>query len=353
MSMPVCTEKNVVLKPYGIYYYQVNNAAVADTASCSTKQGRIAKNYMVKNFHNSEFESIDELAGLKASGKKSISVVIPALNEEATIGPIVTCIRQHFVEEYGLVDEIVVMDGMSEDQTVQRATDAGASVFNNENAGPEIPLGGKGVSLWKSQFVTSGDIVIFIDSDITDFDRRFICGLVGPLLRHDELSFVKAYYRRPLIMSSGVYGDQGGRITEILVRPLLNALISPLAGLYQPLSGEYAIRRTLMEELPFWSGYGVEIGLLMDVFFSYGLSCIAQVDMDIRCHRNRNVEELGKTSFAILQVIFSKLKRQGIIDLKELNQTFLSVNEGRFEEFIGNEIELPARKTIFQKVCDG
>ncbi|NLG17541.1 MAG: glycosyltransferase, partial [Fibrobacter sp.] len=153
---------------------------------------------MVQRFHSSEFESIDELAGLKASGKKSISVVIPALNEEATIGPIVTYIKQHFMEKYGLVDELVVMDGMSEDQTVQRATDAGACVYNHENAGPAVPLGGKGVSLWKSQFVTSGDIVIFIDSDITDFDRRFICGLAGPLLRHENLFFIKAFYRRPL-----------------------------------------------------------------------------------------------------------------------------------------------------------
>lgn len=343
MYIVYCAQK----KPWKQWYSEciIISHSIKDPDSLSPS-GLLIKGFMISTFHSSDFASIEELIEFKASGNKSISVVIPALNEAATIGTIISYIRQHFMEEFSLVDEIVVMDGLSEDRTVEISREEGARVYNPDEAGPPLSQKGKGVSLWKSQFVTSGDIVIFIDSDILDFDRRFICGLVGPLLCYENLSFVKAFYQRPLLLGSDIYDNQGGRITEILVRPLLSALVPPLAWIYQPLSGEYAVRRTLLEKLPFWSGYGVEIGLLMDMYSMYGLSCIAQVDMDIRCHRNRNVNELGRTSFDILQVILSKLQRQGVISLKELSRTLLTVRDNNFEETLSQEIELPARITI-------
>jgi glucosyl-3-phosphoglycerate synthase len=282
---------------------------------------------MIKTFHSSAFLSKLQLLQAKKQKGISISVVIPALNEAKTIGTIVSMIHQKMMEEIAIVDEIVVMDGFSNDSTVKEACKAGASVYTPDSAGPKVNCSGKGVALWKSQFITSGDILIFIDSDIIDFDERFICGLLGPLLMYQEYDFVKAFYKRPLLLGSGVYENQGGRVTEILVRPLLSAFIPELACFNQPLAGEYAIRRSLLETLPVFSGYGVEIGLLMDIYFSQGLSRVAQVDMGQRWHRNRTVAELSKMSFALLKVMISRMQKHGLVSLKNVSD-FLIIAEG-------------------------
>jgi len=252
-------------------------------------------------------------------------------------------IHQKMMEEIAIVDEIVVMDGFSNDSTVKEACKAGASVYTPDSAGPKVNCSGKGVALWKSQFITSGDILIFIDSDIIDFDERFICGLLGPLLMYQEYDFVKAFYKRPLLLGSGVYENHGGRVTEILVRPLLSAFIPELACFNQPLAGEYAIKRSLLETLPVFSGYGVEIGLLMDIYFSQGLSRVAQVDMGQRWHRNRTVAELSKMSFALLKVMISRMQKHGLVSWKNVSD-FLIIAEGSsYSKEVCEESELSPR----------
>lgn len=308
---------------------------------------------MIQTFHSNVFLSKQQLLDAKLQRGIRISVVIPALNEAATIGTIVSFIRKAFVEEYPIVDEIVVMDGVSQDGTAIEAYRAGALVHNVDTAIPRVNCKGKGVALWKSQFLTSGDILIFIDSDILDFDERFICGLLGPLLFHSEFDFVKSFYKRPLLLGSGVYENHGGRVTEILVRPLLSALIPELAFFYQPLAGEYAIRRSLMESLPVFSGYGVEIGLLIDIYFSHGLSRVAQVDMGKRWHRNRTVAELSKMSFSLLQVIFSRLQKFGLISLEQLHEQMIFAEDVSFTKLECEEVELCPKIQYFEECAYG
>jgi glucosyl-3-phosphoglycerate synthase len=262
-------------------------------------------------FHHHEFDSTDALVRLKREKNIRISVVLPTLNEAQTIGSIVSYMRSHFTGAHPLIDEIIVVDGNSEDETVSIASQEGASVYLISEIVPDVRVTGKGVALWKSQFVTSSDILVFIDTDIFDFDKRFVNGLLGPLLHDESLMFSKAFYKRPLYLGSGRYENYGGRVTEILVRPFLSALIPDLASIIQPLAGEYAIRRSVLNKLPFWSGYGVEIGILLDVYLSCGIDSIAQVDMEDRHHRNRSVLELSRMAFGILHVMLQKFERMG------------------------------------------
>jgi glucosyl-3-phosphoglycerate synthase len=302
---------------------------------------------VLKKFHHREFDSTEQLYKSKLERNLKISVVMPALNEESTIGKIVEYLYKNFVKDIPLIDELVVIDNNSIDKTSEVARLAGASVFNMSKTGPDVAFGGKGVALWKSQFITSGDILLFLDSDILQFDKRFVNGLLGPLILDDSVLFVKSFYKRPLMVENGTYENYGGRVTEIMVRPLLSALIPELTQVIQPLAGEYAIRRDVAESVPFWSGYGVEIGLLFDISKMYGLSNCAQVDMDLRCHRNRNVYELGKMSFAILQVIFKNAADLGIMTFnKELFTTLHSANAENSDSYHYNEVALPPKRQI-------
>ena len=270
---------------------------------------------MLKQFHYQDFKNTDTLVKHKQQKGIAVSVVLPALNEEKTIGTIVSYIKEHFTGDTPLVDEIIVIDGNSSDGTVQIAKCSGALVYNINEIVSNVQAQGKGVALWKSQFITKGDILLFIDSDILDFDKRFISGLLGPLLIDEEVMFAKAFYKRPFCIGSERYENFGGRVTEILVRPFLSVMSPELAEVIQPLAGEYAIRRAVADQLSFWSGYGVEIGLLLDIFTTYGLQSIAQVDMEDRHHRNRNVMELSKMAFGILHVMLKKFERMGIMTI--------------------------------------
>ncbi|MBA2528674.1 MAG: glucosyl-3-phosphoglycerate synthase, partial [Euzebyales bacterium] len=211
-----------------------------------------------------------------------------------------------------LVDEVVVIDGGSEDGTAGLAGAAGARVVADGALLAEHgPMQGKGDALWRSLTATSGDIVVFIDADIRNPDPRFVWGLLGPLLTDETVSFVKAFYDRPVQLDKVLYATGGGRVTELTARPLLNLFWPELAGLVQPLSGEYAGRRALLESVPFFTGYGVEIGLLIDILAAEGAGAIAQVDLATRIHRNQEMPSLSRMAYGIAQVAMRRLAEQG------------------------------------------
>ncbi|MEU9463610.1 glucosyl-3-phosphoglycerate synthase [Streptomyces sp. NPDC058322] len=244
------------------------------------------------------------------AGRGSVSVVLPALNEEATVGGIVATIRRELMEKVRLVDELVVIDSGSTDATAEVAREAGARVVHRDAILPRIPaVPGKGEVLWRSLLVTGGDIVCFIDADLKDFSADFVSGIVGPLLTEPDVQFVKAMYDRPFGDTTG----QGGRVTELVARPLLNLHWPQLAGFVQPLGGEYAVRRSLLERLPFPVGYGVELGLLVDALHTVGLDALAQVDVGVRKHRHQDGQALGRMAAAIYRTAQLRLSRGHLI----------------------------------------
>ncbi|MEU9150123.1 glucosyl-3-phosphoglycerate synthase [Streptomyces sp. NPDC048417] len=249
------------------------------------------------------------LAAKQRTGQ-SVSVVLPALNEEETVGDIVAIIRHDLIRQVPLVDEIVVVDSGSTDRTAAVAAAAGARVVHRDTILPRIPaVPGKGEVLWRSLLVTTGDIVCFIDADLRDFSSDFVTGIVGPLLTDPDVDLVKAMYDRPLAGSAG----QGGRVTELMARPLLNMHWPQLAGFVQPLGGEYAARRSLLEQLPFPVGYGVELGMLVDALHLVGLDALAQVDVGVRKHRHQDGQALGRMSAAIYRTAQLRLARGHLI----------------------------------------
>jgi glucosyl-3-phosphoglycerate synthase len=248
-----------------------------------------------------------ELEAAKAG--RTVSVVLPALNEEQTVSSVVASIEPMLG---GLVDELVVLDSGSTDDTAIRALTAGARVVSREEAVPELPTQpGKGEALWRSLAATSGDIIAFVDSDLIDPDPMFVPKLVGPLLTADGVHLVKGFYRRPLKVSGREDANGGGRVTQLVARPLLAALRPELSGVLQPLGGEYAGTRELLTSVPFAPGYGVEIGLLIDTYDRLGLEAIAQVNLGVRAHRNRPLTELSAMS---RQVVATLLSRCGVTD---------------------------------------
>ena len=251
--------------------------------------------------------TVAELRAAKAG--RTISVVLPALNEAATVGAVIETITPMLG---GLVDELIVLDSGSTDDTEARAVAAGARVVRREEALPEIaPQPGKGEALWRSLAANSGDIIVFIDSDLIDPDPMFVPRLVGPMLTRDGIHLVRGFYRRPLKLGDGQDATGGGRVTELVARPLLAALRPELGCVLQPLGGEYAGSREMLTSVPFAPGYGVEIGILIDTYHRYGLDAIAQVNLGVRTHRNRPISELGPMS---RQIIATLLTRCGIAD---------------------------------------
>lgn len=254
---------------------------------------------------------VDLLAAAK--GDTSVSVVLPALDEESTVGAIVETIRTRLVDvPRPLVDELVVLDSGSTDATSAVARAAGARVVHRDEVLPDVPsVTGKGEALWRSLAATSGDLVVFVDADLTSFEACFVTGLLGPLLTDPSIAFVKAMYDRPLASGEVVHPAGGGRVTELVARPLLNLHWPQLAGFVQPLAGEYAARRTLLERLPFATGYGVEVALLVDTLHAVGLDAMAQVDLGERRHRHHDDLRLGRMAAEIWQTALSRLHREG------------------------------------------
>lgn len=238
-----------------------------------------------------------------AKGDTTVSVCIPARNEEPTVGQIVERIRTRLVQGTPLVDEIVVVDDHSTDATARVAADAGATVVDAATTLASHGRGhGKGEALWKSLFASRGDIVVWCDADVRDFSTRFVSGLLGPLLTDPSIGFVKGFYERPV--DGHVRG--GGRVTELVARPMLTMCFPELGGIVQPLSGEYGGRRTVLEQIPFANGYGVDIAMLLDIAARFGADSIAQVDLGQRIHRNRPLHELSPMAAQVLQAMLRR-----------------------------------------------
>lgn len=251
------------------------------------------------------FDCGDFPAGEVASAKRgrTISVILPARDEEATVGAVVSTIRHQLMDRSAVVDELVVIDDGSTDSTAAVAAAAGARVVTAASVLPDYGTEyGKGQAAWRGVHVTAGDIVVFCDSDIVGFPEEFVLGLVGPLLEHDDVGFVKGFYRRSYQGQPG----QGGRVTELVARPLISLLFPHLAPLIQPLAGEFSARRDVLESVPFVGGYGVDLGLLIDVAQGWGPNAIAQCDLGERVHRNRPLAELGPQAMIILQLALDR-----------------------------------------------
>jgi glucosyl-3-phosphoglycerate synthase len=261
----------------------------------------------LRSFESGAFDLATVLAAKAASGT-TVSACIPARNEDATVGFVVAAIRAALIDStitahgLALVDEIVVVDDHSTDRTAEVALAAGARVVDAASVLAHHGEGhGKGEALWKSVHESSGDIVVWVDADIVDFDPDFIVGMVSPIILDDRIDFVKGHYHRPEGDGTG-----GGRVTELLARPLLSLYFPELAELAQPLAGEYAGRRTLLEQLPFVVGYGVDVALVIDTVRMVGIDRIAQVDLGVRHHRNRTLDELGPQALAVGQAILDR-----------------------------------------------
>jgi glucosyl-3-phosphoglycerate synthase len=277
----------------------------------------VDKWFAENTFHADEFKQLDELVKLKQEQGMTISVALPALNEEESVGHVITTIRNALMKRVPLLDEMVLIDSNSTDRTREIAEGLGVPVSIHQEILPQYgSRPGKGEALWKSLYCTKGDIIIWIDTDIANIHPRFVYGLIAPLLLRQEIQFVKGFYRRPLKVGNKIQAGGGGRVTELTARPLLNLFYPELSGIIQPLSGEYGGRRRALEQLPFFSGYGVEIGLLIDIFDMFGLGAVGQVDLQERVHHNQSLEALSKMSFAIIQAVIRKLE-------KRYNQSFL------------------------------
>lgn len=283
----------------------------------------VDKWFAENTFHADEFNNLRELVKLKEQQGVSISLALPALNEEETVGKVIRTMKKELMQRNPLLDEIVLIDSNSTDRTREIAIKEGIPVYIHQELLPDLePRRGKGEALWKSLLVTKGDIIVWIDTDIVNIHPRFVYGIIGPLLINPQVQLVKGFYRRPLKVGQRLQAGGGGRVTELTARPLLNLFYPELSGVIQPLSGEYAGRRSALEQTAFYSGYGVETGLLIGIYEKFHLESIAQVDLLERIHHNQHLEALGKMSFAIIQTVIRKLeKRFGRAVLEDVNRS--------------------------------
>lgn len=309
--------------------------------------------WLEKNtFHHGEFWDLLALIEAKERKGLKISLCIPTLNEEKTIGKEIVIFKSELMDRYPLIDEFAVIDSGSDDKTQEVAANYGADVYYSGDILPEQGFkGGKGENLWKAIYQLEGDIICYVDADIKNIHPRFVYGLVAPLIHRDEIQYVKAFYDRPLAFSQGLRPSGGGRVTEILVRPLFSLFYPDLAAIVQPLSGEYAVRRPVLERIPFPIGYGVETSHILDVYREWGMEAFGQCDLDQRVHRNQTTQALGKMSFGILQSFLNRLESHGKIDqLPELSNIYRSfMVEGSQYELQEKEIveeERPPMITI-------
>ncbi|MDF1816709.1 MAG: glucosyl-3-phosphoglycerate synthase [Verrucomicrobiales bacterium] len=294
-------------------------------------------------FHYGEFWKVKKLVEAKEKAGLTISLCIPTLNEEETIGKEIIIFISELMDRYPLIDEIAVIDSGSTDRTLEIASSFGADTYLSKDILPgEGFKMGKGENLWKAIYQLKGDIICYVDGDIKNIHHRFVSGLVAPLIYRPEVKYVKAFYDRPLAYSGETRPSGGGRVTEILVRPLFSLFFPELTALVQPLSGEYAVRREVLEQIPFPIGYGVETSHLIDVYQKWGLGAFAQTDLESRIHGHQSTAALGKMSFGILQSFLKRVHSLGMVDrLPELNSVFrqFQAEGSRYEQIIMEIIE--------------
>jgi len=272
----------------------------------------------------------------KLKGEKKISVIIPTKNEEKSIGKTVRILREKLLER-GLIDEIVVIDGDSRDRTREFARKQGARVYMETHILPQIGnFNGKGNAIYKSYFVTTGDIMCFTDGDIVNFSEKFVTNTFIPILLNEKIKYVKAFY--------------GGRVTEILARPLLNTFFPPLSKFKQPLSGEYSITRQSFRKLSLASGYGVEISFLLELLFHFGPDVFAQVDCGMRIHKNQSLHSLGRMGFEVIQAFLHHSSKHSIISIREKFDEYFDAISGKrrtISQFFFTPVEKIAKRTEF------
>lgn len=285
-------------------------------------------------YHHSDFWDLKKLVRQKEKQDLKISLCLPTLNEESTIGKEVIIFKSELMTRYPLLDEIAVIDSGSEDNTLEVASEFGADVYLADDILPNLEQKkGKGENLWKAIYQLEGDIIVYVDADIKNIHPRFAYGLIAPLIYREEVQYVKAFYDRPLAFSDSVRPSGGGRVTEILIRPLFSLFFPELTAIIQPLSGEYAVRRNVLEEIPFPIGYGVETSHLLDVYHQHGLDAFAQTDLDQRVHRNQSTRSLGKMAFGLLQTFLSRAKELGVFeDVADYN-TILRQFQAKKDEY--------------------
>jgi glucosyl-3-phosphoglycerate synthase len=322
----------------------------------------VDKWFAENTFHADEFADLERLIALKKEQGVTVSLALPSLEEEQTVGKVIRTVKKALMEDVPLLDEIVLVDSNSADRTRAIARRERIPVYIHQELLPELePRSGKGEALWKSLLVTRGDIVLWLDTDIVNIHPRFVYGILGPFLHDPRIQFVKGFYRRPLRVGNITQAGGGGRVTELIARPLINLFYPELSGIIQPLSGEYGARRSFLERIPFFSGYGVETGLLIDAYETHGLASIAQVDLLERIHHNQPLEALSKMSFIILQAFLRKLERRyGQTLVEDINKSMKLVRQSAgayfldVEEIIETErppmIEMPAYREKFTGV---
>ncbi|MBI2862985.1 MAG: glucosyl-3-phosphoglycerate synthase [Chloroflexi bacterium] len=279
-------------------------------------------------FHSREFSHLDDLIALKRQQVTTVGLVLPVLNEEDTIATMIRTLKAELLESKPLLDEIVVLDGGSSDRTREIAQELQVPVYRQDEILPELgSFRGKGEGLWKSLYVTNSDIIVWLDADIRNIHPKFVYGLVGPILTEQRIQFVKGFCRSPVPSDGSAYDTAGEQVTELTIRPLLNLFFPELSGMIQPLGGENAIRRKVLESVPVHTGYGMEMALLVDVFERYGLTSIAQTDLEERIDRVRPLVAMSKVSFAIIQVVVKELEERSKVRLLEdVNKSMKVIN---------------------------
>ena len=280
-------------------------------------------------FHYSRFQEISRLVAIKEKRNLTISLCLPTLNEEKTIAKEIVIMRSELMQRNRLIDEVVVVDSGSKDRTREIAADYGADVYKADDILPELEkFKGKGENLWKALYITRGDIIVYLDADIKNIHHRFAYGLIGPLLTDQRIKYTKGFYDRPIATGKNrIRPTGGGRVTELVIRPLFSLFFPELTQILQPLSGEYAGYREVFEQIPFPIGYGIETSMILDICSKWGIDVIAQVDLEKRVHRNQDTRALGKMAFVIMATFLNRIKNQGMIDLKsELYKEMIQYN---------------------------
>jgi len=270
-------------------------------------------------FHHSTFKDLQRLVDAKKQKQVGISLCLPTLNEEKTIAKEIVILKSELMTRFPLLDEIVVIDSGSTDKTRDIARSYDVTVIEANDILPHLEqYKGKGENLWKALYVTRGDIIIYLDADIKNIHHRFAYGLLGPLLLTDNIRFTKAFYDRPISIGKNQWRPTGGgRVTELVTRPLFSLFMPDLTQILQPLSGEYAGYRSIFESIPFQIGYGVETGMLIDIHEKWGLEVMAQVDLDRRVHKNQDTKSLGRMAFVIMKTFLSRFEWQERIEIRQ------------------------------------